>query len=433
MQRNLRNAALQFREAFDVEVGRAVLSLQVGPVTARDGASEQYADRYEAWVDTSEHPRLVSDIFVVDAVGRGPAAPEVRPGIARLRARRVARGHRPLAAGLRSPTARFQCRPPGRSALRAHRRGVAGHQPAAQPDRSWPPGVHAPRRSRRSSASRSSSSTCATCGTKSCRRWRGATSSTRTATAIAWRWSRPAIPSRVLYRSDPDAPTDPASADASQLFFGPRAGPRLFFGRRRRRRRSRPRRAGRAARRAASRRAAIGPPRDEDVGRWRLHRPARQRVARNRGGQRAPAQPGHQLRHAAAAQRQRRTARRRLAPRAPARRTADGVRGRRHPRVAHARRGDPVGGGEPVARRRRQRRPRQTLRHGDRVGGAAARRDDRERAAVRRARVRAVALATRPRSRQLDDRQRGRRHGDRGRAAPARSPCSATSRPICRT
>ena len=69
MQRNLRNAALQFREAFDVEVGRAVLSLQVGPATARDGASEQYTDRYETWVDTSEHPRLVSDIFLVDADG----------------------------------------------------------------------------------------------------------------------------------------------------------------------------------------------------------------------------------------------------------------------------------------------------------------------------------------------------------------------------
>jgi signal transduction histidine kinase len=35
----------------------------------------------------------------------------------------------------------------------------------------------------------------------------------------------------VLYRSDPDATTDPAAADASELFFGTRGGARLFFGR----------------------------------------------------------------------------------------------------------------------------------------------------------------------------------------------------------
>src|ERR1044072_5652320 len=67
MQHNLRNAASQFRDAFDAEVARAAVSLQVGPVTARDGSSEQYTDRYEAWVDTSEHPQLVSGIFLVDA------------------------------------------------------------------------------------------------------------------------------------------------------------------------------------------------------------------------------------------------------------------------------------------------------------------------------------------------------------------------------
>ncbi|HET9267590.1 MAG TPA: hypothetical protein VFO31_05480, partial [Vicinamibacterales bacterium] len=66
MQHNLRNAASQFRDAFDLEVGRALLALQVGPITARDGASEQYTDRYEAWVDTSEHPQLVSSIYLVD-------------------------------------------------------------------------------------------------------------------------------------------------------------------------------------------------------------------------------------------------------------------------------------------------------------------------------------------------------------------------------
>lgn len=70
MQSNLRNAAQQFRDAFDVEVGRAFLNLQVGPLTARDGASDQYSDRYDAWTDTAEHPRIVSAIYVVDAPDR---------------------------------------------------------------------------------------------------------------------------------------------------------------------------------------------------------------------------------------------------------------------------------------------------------------------------------------------------------------------------
>lgn len=70
MQSNLRNATQQFRDAFDVEVGRAFLNLQVGPLTARDGASDQYSDRYDAWTDTAEHPRIVSAIYVVDAPDR---------------------------------------------------------------------------------------------------------------------------------------------------------------------------------------------------------------------------------------------------------------------------------------------------------------------------------------------------------------------------
>jgi len=67
MQQNLRNAAAQFREAFDGEVARAVLSLQVGAATARDGASDRYTDRYITWFDTAAHPQIVANIFVVDA------------------------------------------------------------------------------------------------------------------------------------------------------------------------------------------------------------------------------------------------------------------------------------------------------------------------------------------------------------------------------
>jgi signal transduction histidine kinase len=70
MGANLRNATQQFRDAFDLEVGRAFLNLQVGPLTARDGWSDQYSDRYDAWMDTAEHPRMVSAIMVVDAPDR---------------------------------------------------------------------------------------------------------------------------------------------------------------------------------------------------------------------------------------------------------------------------------------------------------------------------------------------------------------------------
>jgi signal transduction histidine kinase len=67
MQRNLRNAAAQFRASFDQEVGRAFAALQVGATTARDGGSEQYSDRYDAWLDTAEFPDVVAHVFVVDA------------------------------------------------------------------------------------------------------------------------------------------------------------------------------------------------------------------------------------------------------------------------------------------------------------------------------------------------------------------------------
>ena len=66
MQRNLRNAAGQFREAFDGELARAFLSLQVGPQTAREGTSEQYSNRYSTWLNTAAHPQVVADILVVD-------------------------------------------------------------------------------------------------------------------------------------------------------------------------------------------------------------------------------------------------------------------------------------------------------------------------------------------------------------------------------
>jgi hypothetical protein len=66
MQRNVRTAAEQFREAFDTEVIRAAISLQVGPQTAQEGASDRYTDRYDTWLNTAAHPQIVAEIFLLD-------------------------------------------------------------------------------------------------------------------------------------------------------------------------------------------------------------------------------------------------------------------------------------------------------------------------------------------------------------------------------
>ncbi|HEX5830119.1 MAG TPA: HAMP domain-containing sensor histidine kinase [Gemmatimonadaceae bacterium] len=66
MQRNLHNAAQQFRDALDVEIARVFVSLQV-----HHGAGDEgYRDRYNAWASTTAYPWIVSGVFIVDAAGR---------------------------------------------------------------------------------------------------------------------------------------------------------------------------------------------------------------------------------------------------------------------------------------------------------------------------------------------------------------------------
>jgi signal transduction histidine kinase len=65
MQRNLQNAADQFRDTFNRAIGLAIQSLQVGAATAREGASDQYSDRYNSWVNT-EYSQLVAAVYLVD-------------------------------------------------------------------------------------------------------------------------------------------------------------------------------------------------------------------------------------------------------------------------------------------------------------------------------------------------------------------------------
>jgi signal transduction histidine kinase len=67
MQRNLETAADQFQAEFDSEIRLAVRELTVGRITAREGWSEQYAQRYTSWINNAEHSALVADVYLIDA------------------------------------------------------------------------------------------------------------------------------------------------------------------------------------------------------------------------------------------------------------------------------------------------------------------------------------------------------------------------------
>ena len=67
MQRNLLNAADQFDQTFESEIVRALVSLQVGAQTAREGASDQYSRGYTSWMSQADYPGIVAGIHLVDA------------------------------------------------------------------------------------------------------------------------------------------------------------------------------------------------------------------------------------------------------------------------------------------------------------------------------------------------------------------------------
>ena len=66
MQRNMRNAAAQFSDAFDHEIGRAFIALQVDGSIVRDGAWDRYAERYTAWFSTAAYPAVVAQVYLID-------------------------------------------------------------------------------------------------------------------------------------------------------------------------------------------------------------------------------------------------------------------------------------------------------------------------------------------------------------------------------
>jgi signal transduction histidine kinase len=67
MQRNLINAADQFDQTFESEIVRALISLQIGAQTARDGASDQYSRGYTSWISQADYPQIVAGVHLVDA------------------------------------------------------------------------------------------------------------------------------------------------------------------------------------------------------------------------------------------------------------------------------------------------------------------------------------------------------------------------------
>jgi signal transduction histidine kinase len=70
MQRNMRNAAAQFSDAFDHEIGRAFVGLQVDGSIVRDQAWDRYAERYAAWFSTAAQPAVVAHVYLIDSDGR---------------------------------------------------------------------------------------------------------------------------------------------------------------------------------------------------------------------------------------------------------------------------------------------------------------------------------------------------------------------------
>src|SRR5215203_6057224 len=69
MRRNVEIAAGQFRETFDREIFAALRDLGINAVTARDGAWDRYASRYEDWSNATAHPGMVRNVYLVHADG----------------------------------------------------------------------------------------------------------------------------------------------------------------------------------------------------------------------------------------------------------------------------------------------------------------------------------------------------------------------------
>jgi len=228
MQRNLANAAIQFRDTFDTEVARAFGALQVGTATARDGASEQYSDRYGAWFETAEFPDIVKTVYIVDAPEDGLRARRWDTALHRFVEVPWPGALTPLRARFEEERRDFDTQGgfsrrllflDDETLLVAPLRGFRGPAPATdrrpmpifgftvvQLDREYLASTMLPALAHRFFIHSEGDS------------YRVAVVESRDT-------------SKVVYQSDPADPVRPDMADATQSFFGPR-GPTLFFGRR---------------------------------------------------------------------------------------------------------------------------------------------------------------------------------------------------------
>jgi hypothetical protein len=72
MQRNLHTAAQQFRDTFEGELARAFLGLQVDSGIARDEDWGRYAERHAAWANTTAYAGIVANVYLIDRHGGEP-------------------------------------------------------------------------------------------------------------------------------------------------------------------------------------------------------------------------------------------------------------------------------------------------------------------------------------------------------------------------
>ena len=220
LQRNVRIAAAQFREAFDGELIRAVLSLQVGPQTVREGVSERYSDRYNTWLNTASHPQIVSNVLVVDGDSGQLRLRRWNPDHRRTRGNGVAATTRQMA--ICNSSRNFETSTPGvafdrRAALRGEdslilvplRNLVVPARPTPGPQTVTPVFGF----------------TIVELNMPYIREQMLPELAARHFTHVEGDVYRVAVTAtddaeNVLYRSDPDAPVDPLRADASASLFG---------------------------------------------------------------------------------------------------------------------------------------------------------------------------------------------------------------------
>src|SRR5438045_4428800 len=75
MQASLKTAVSNFSQDFDRELTRAYLSFQMDSRTERERDWQDYARRYDQWMQAAPYPQLVSGVYLAEPVSQ-PFAPD---------------------------------------------------------------------------------------------------------------------------------------------------------------------------------------------------------------------------------------------------------------------------------------------------------------------------------------------------------------------